>query len=115
MRQLKRSECAILPLVLKRKWYDMISSGEKREEYRDDKPYWERRISRWLSNQKSDWRSIDKNKWLVIGFSRGYRKPDLFFLIHSHEVRDFSDNPDWGEPDGRHFALILREQVKLED
>lgn len=37
MKQLKRSECAILPLVLKGKWYDMIASGEKREEYRDAK------------------------------------------------------------------------------
>jgi hypothetical protein len=33
MKQLKRSECAILPLVLKGKWYDMIASGEKREEF----------------------------------------------------------------------------------
>ena len=28
MRKLKRSKCAILPLVLKRKWYDMIECGE---------------------------------------------------------------------------------------
>ena len=27
MEQLKRSECAILPLVLKGKWYDMIASA----------------------------------------------------------------------------------------
>ena len=31
MCKLKRSECAILPLVLKRRWYDMIDRGEKRE------------------------------------------------------------------------------------
>lgn len=29
MRKLKRTECVILPLVLKRRWYDMIASGEK--------------------------------------------------------------------------------------
>ena len=29
-----------LDLVLKRKWYDMIASGEKTEEYREIKPYW---------------------------------------------------------------------------
>lgn len=27
MKQLKRSQCAILPLVLKGKWYDLIKSG----------------------------------------------------------------------------------------
>lgn len=34
----------MLELVLKQKWYDMIESGEKTEEYRDIKPYWWTRI-----------------------------------------------------------------------
>lgn len=34
----------ILDLVLKGKWYDMIASGEKKEEYREIKPYWEKRL-----------------------------------------------------------------------
>ena len=29
-----------LYLPLKAKWYDMIESGEKEEEYREIKPYW---------------------------------------------------------------------------
>lgn len=33
-----------LDLVLKRKWYDMIASGEKTEEYREIKPYWVKRL-----------------------------------------------------------------------
>lgn len=42
----------VLDLVLKGKWYDMIASGEKREEYREIKPYWIKRIIkcvRWCS------------------------------------------------------------------
>lgn len=35
----------ILHLTLKRKWFDMIASGEKREEYRDVKPYWINRLT----------------------------------------------------------------------
>lgn len=31
-------------LVLKKKWFDMIVSGEKQEEYRDDTPYYNTRI-----------------------------------------------------------------------
>lgn len=34
----------ILYLPLKKKWYEMIESGEKPEEYREDKPYWRRRL-----------------------------------------------------------------------
>ena len=34
----------ILNLVLKKKWFDMIASGEKKEEYREIKPYWTTRL-----------------------------------------------------------------------
>jgi hypothetical protein len=34
----------ILELPLKKEWYNMIESGEKREEYREIKPYWSKRI-----------------------------------------------------------------------
>lgn len=34
----------ILNLVLKGHWYDMIERGEKTEEYREIKPYWEKRL-----------------------------------------------------------------------
>lgn len=115
MRTLKRSECAILPLVLKGKWYDLIASGKKREEYRDAKPYWHKRIARWLSNQGSDWNSLPTNKWLIIGFSRGYRKSDMFFLLHRHDRISHAEHPEWGEPETEHYVLGLGERVKIED
>ena len=34
----------ILNLPLKAKWYDMIESGIKTEEYREFKPYWIKRF-----------------------------------------------------------------------
>ena len=33
-----------LRLTLHKRWFDMIKSGEKREEYRDIKPYWTKRL-----------------------------------------------------------------------
>lgn len=33
-----------LHLTLKKKWFDMIASGEKKEEYREIKTYWESRL-----------------------------------------------------------------------
>ena len=33
-----------LHLVLKRKWWDMIASGEKKEEYREANKYWAKRL-----------------------------------------------------------------------
>lgn len=34
----------ILHLTLKKKWFDMIASGYKTEEYREIKPYWQKRL-----------------------------------------------------------------------
>lgn len=34
----------ILHLPLKKEWYQMIERGEKREEYREIKPYWIKRL-----------------------------------------------------------------------
>ena len=47
MIELKRSKCSILSLVLKGKWFDMIASGEKREEYRLPTRYWRKRLHNW--------------------------------------------------------------------
>ena len=33
-----------LVLPIKKKWFDMICSGEKTEEYREIKPYWTKRF-----------------------------------------------------------------------
>jgi len=35
----------ILHLNLKKKWFDMIASGEKKEEYREMKKYWIKRMT----------------------------------------------------------------------
>jgi hypothetical protein len=34
----------ILYLTLKKKWFDLIKSGEKKIEYREIKPYWTKRL-----------------------------------------------------------------------
>lgn len=38
-----------LVLPIKKKWFDMIASGEKKEEYRDIRFHWCSRIFNWLS------------------------------------------------------------------
>ena len=37
----------ILHLPLKAQWYEMIESGVKTEEYREIKPYWVQRLTRY--------------------------------------------------------------------
>lgn len=52
MRKSDNESTLILPI--KKKWYDMISSGEKEEEYREIKPYWTSRFMKKLGLSKSE-------------------------------------------------------------
>lgn len=40
----------MLTLSIKKKWFDMIKSGEKKEEYRDIKPYYDSRLKPYISD-----------------------------------------------------------------
>lgn len=44
----------MLTLPIKKKWFDMILSGEKKEEYREIKPYWDTRFETWLEIPKGE-------------------------------------------------------------
>ena len=106
MKQLKRSECTILPLVLKGKWYDMIASGEKKEEYRDFKPYWINRLIRFYDKRCG--------RMCIVSFSN-VSKADMFFEIYSVYKYNKSDHPEWGEPETPHYVIRLGERVELVD
>ena len=65
MDEIKREKCAILSLVLKGKWYDMIENGGKQEEYRDATKYWRIRLNNWDKR-------FTANNTPVVEFRRGY-------------------------------------------
>lgn len=107
MKQLKRNECAILPLVLKGKWYDLIASGENKEEYRAYGPYW--------SNRLHYFQCRARDKIAIVSFSRGYKKAGIFFRISSIRKEHKSEHPEWGEPETPHYVISLGERVELVD
>lgn len=105
MRQLRRECCAVLTLVLKGKWYDMIACGRKREEYRDEGKYWNTRIRNWS----------DKRGPHVVEFRCGYGKnaPKMWFTVGGVFFRTNAHTHTWGEPTWPHFAIVLKERVEL--
>lgn len=120
MKQIKRSECVILPLVLKGKWYDMIASGEKKEEYRDLKPYYTTRIVNWHNKM---WPG-----YAVVEFRYGYARDAERMAFYAMRIigddpeerfhcaiRNESLHPEWGEPETPHFVIQLGERVELVD
>lgn len=73
-----------LDLVLKRKWYDMIASGEKTEEYREIKPYWFTRI---MGEQSFSLHNGD-----VVHLNNGFLCSNLGVLFHFMEKGDVRFN-----------------------
>ena len=61
----------ILHLTLKKKWFDLIASGEKTEEYRECKPYWAKRLKNQVGYKQFD----------EIHFKNGYGKDVPFMRV----------------------------------
>lgn len=78
-------------LVLKGKWFDMIKSGKKREEYRELTPYWLFMIPYW---------SI----FDTIVFHKGYSNETIQYKITDLNI-DYG-NPDLGAPLDREVFVI---------
>lgn len=112
MIRLKRSECAVLPLVLKKRWFDLVATGQKKEEYRDYTRYWIVRINNWF--RKSEELGLPQ----VVEFRLGYdaRAQRTAFMLECLLIRRPNSflHPDWGEPCGEHYVIGLGERVVLE-
>lgn len=123
----------VLHLTLKRKWFDMILSGEKKEEYREIKPYWLVRFINWTGaakllkinmctslkdeNSAATWnfnnnycQNIDYD---LIIFKNGYSKTAPIIKVECLGVCIGQGLHKWGaEQDKRYFVLALGKIIK---
>lgn len=105
-----------LHLVLKSKWYDMIYSGIKTEEYRQIKPYW---VSRLLDGEYVQPIAFDFErdegccwgKHDYVCFHKGYTRKIMTFKIINILIEH--GNPEWGAPcEKKVFIIKLGERIK---
>lgn len=82
----------ILHLTLKKKWFDMILSGEKQDEYREIKPYWTKRLT--------------GKKHTHIQFTNGYGKNRPSFIIEYVELWQGYGLTRWGAPGIRKVYIL---------
>ena len=111
-----------LHLPLKAKWYEMIESGVKIEEYREIKPYWIKRLcDNWVSGDTFidcmnnccinciQTKLYNLYKYDAVKFSYGYTKRTMTFEIESIAIG--KGNPEWGAPTEDVFIIKLGKRV----
>jgi len=115
-----------LHLTLKKKWFDMVASGEKMEEYREIKQYWiirmfnhnpfsiyNRRVAHIEDEVvKTILSNIDYfvthriKKYDLVEFKNGYSKaaPSIIFELRGIEIRE--GKPEWGAEKGKKYFVL---------
>ena len=101
---------SVLHLTLKKKWFDMIASGEKKEEYREIKPYWEKRFSpvytdfSYLNSPKSTIyntfyirRDLGGSIFRVVEFRNGYSKNAPKIRLECLDIQTGKAKPEWSD------------------
>lgn len=92
-----------LHLNLEKRWYDMIESGEKTEEYRVVKQHWIRIFSNGIKIKGKYYHPTD----VLICFSNGYQKNRRQMLVQCLGVRTRRGKPEWGALPGQHYYVLL--------
>lgn len=99
-----------LKLTLKKKWFDLIKSGVKLEEYREIKDYW---IGRLIIPHESEDGNFEPHfvefkSFTHIQFTNGYSKTSPTFTIELLGISVGRGNTEWGAPtDNDVFILKL--------
>lgn len=88
----------MLTLPIKKKWFDMIKSGEKKEEYREIKPYYD---SRFFNEYKRN-----RNTCFYVIFRNGYSKnsPSIKCMISLY--KGLKGKSEWGAEHNKEYYVL---------
>lgn len=95
----------ILHLTLKKKWFDMILSGEKTEEYREFKDYWLKRLTNFFDGNPFGY---SFNHFDMVVFKHGYAKNAPTVTIECKGITEGWPRPEWSDnAQGNHIIIHL--------
>lgn len=123
-----------LTLPLKKKWFDLIKAGIKKEEYRETSCYWTSRLLKYSlgeickkatksphsMNNFEDFvkRHVNNGDWVKhfdkLVFTLGYPKADdseRRLELKNPKIRIGTGKPEWGAAIGVNYFIITREEL----
>lgn len=102
-----------LTLPLKRKWFDMIRSGFKTEEYRDLNDFWAKRLTENPVITKDYIKPGKPKKFDSVVFTCGYPKKtdnSRRMELKNPKIRIGEGRPEWGAEPGKMYFVITWEK-----
>lgn len=103
----------ILHLTIKKKWFDLIAAGEKKQEYREIKRYWIQRLCNEIEYENNQqWDAVVK-KFDVIEFKNGYSKKSPILTVEWLGMDIGTAKPEWSDNwQGDVFVIKLGEIIE---
>lgn len=103
----------MLVLPIKKKWYDMILSGEKKEEYRDIKEYYKTRFTsvfgfRFMYGVDEECTAKE------IIFRNGYSTESPSFIALC-KLRKGEGKTEWGAEEGKRYYILEIMEIRKKD
>lgn len=99
----------MLTLPIKKQWYDMIKCGEKKEEYREIKPYYISRFKKYFEFDDSNNKFTNDIKPIL--FRNGYSNTSPSFVANC-SISIKCGNPRWGAIDGIEYFVLTIEKIE---
>lgn len=106
----------MLILPIKKKWFDMILSGEKKEEYREIKPYYMTRFANigLLNMDLESLNYVETGNERQIMFRNGYSSNAPSFVANCM-MHVGTGKPEWGAESGKEYFVLSIHNVYKED
>ena len=104
-----------LIIPIKKKWFDMIKAGIKKEEYREIKPYWTKRFTNYFgrlfntNSEKDDFGEMPKWLWTkekkIVRFRNGYGN-NVPEIICECTLKEGYGKKEWGAEMGERYYIL---------
>ena len=100
-------ECrAAMEIPISEPWFSMIWSGEKKEEYREIKPYWSTRFRKIFPFVKNTDIPFERNwdtRWVCFRNGYGKSRPSLMAEV---TLRRGTGKAEWGAEEGKEYYVL---------
>ena len=97
----------MLILPTKKKWFDMMITGIKREEYREIKPYYTKRLGKKFN--MLDEMPLDQME-IPVRFTNGYGYKVPAFIADCH-LENRTGREEWGAEPGKNYYVLVIEKI----